>query len=311
MSLVSPCKSGRIDPVWYALFKEVESKIPIVVVTKMEDYIFNDELYKLERYILVCGCEYGWSEEFDIGTHIWGDNTDWFEQFNSNEWKRFEEFVNKKSPILVFKRELIEGDNPENYFPINYPCWHPIPHPQSRSEFDKRKIQCNFIWGFSHERRKTLHAEIWQRSSEFDYMVCDNLAIRDLFIQHESNPKKWLTVNTPWFARYDMSHIIETNGMSKISISINGAGRHCFRDSESSINSVMYRWEDSIKFSYPWVNGVNCIKSKPGEELQTIVAALNNHNLYEIYLQGVENCRKYYLPDYIANYIQPIIKEHS
>lgn len=307
--ILSPCKSGRIDPVWYSLFKDVQSRLPVVIVTKFDDYKFNDELYKLDKWIFVCGAEYGWNFPLhNTGTHVWGQKFKYFDYgFNSPEWMKFDEFVTAKPPLMVFKRELMDGANPLNYFPINYPCWHPIPNPQSRADFNKRPFQVNFIWGFSHEKRKLLHGEIWQRSGEFGYMVCDNIDTRELFHKHEPNPKKWLSVNTPWYARYNMKDIIEINGETKISISINGAGRHCFRDSESPINSVMYRWEDSIKFSYPWEHNVNCLKSESGKELQTIIEGLNNPLLYEIYLAGVENCKKYYLPDYIKNYIEPII----
>lgn len=311
--IVSSDKQGRIDPVWFNFLKHVDSKYPIVPITKIEGFEFNEDLYKLDAWILVCGCEYGWNFPLEkTGTHIWGQS---FKHFgfgvNDLEWVKFDEFVAEKPPLLVFKRELVEGFQPENYFPINYPCWHEIPEVQSNAQFDNREFQCNFIWGLSHEYRKTLHGQIWQRAGEFGYVVCDNIdkKQKDLFLEHENNPKKWVAANIPWYSRKEMSEIIELNGQSKISISINGAGRHCFRDSESPINSVMYRWEDKIKFSYPWVSHINCIKSKQGEEIETIVTALAGDNLYSVYCEGVENCKKYFLPTYIKNYIEPIINE--
>jgi len=90
--IVSPCKSGRIDPVWNDLFKNVNTDIPIVIVTKHEDYVFNDELLKLGKWILVCGVEYGWDfqfEKFGLGLHIWGENTLREFGFNSDEWGKF------------------------------------------------------------------------------------------------------------------------------------------------------------------------------------------------------------------------------
>jgi len=117
---------------------------------------------------------------------------------------------------------------------------------QSKEEFDLRPIKANFIWGLSHEYRKTLHAEIWQRSGELGYVVCDNISNIVPFIQKEDNPKKWVTANTPWYARHDMNIITSVNTLSKISISIAGAGRHCFRHSESPMASVMFLWDDGI-----------------------------------------------------------------
>ena len=311
--IVSPCKSGRIDPVWNDLFKEVESKYPIVIVTKLENYVFNQELLKLDKWILCCGVEYGWGHNFEeTGSHIWGINT--FSQdfgFSSNisgfEWGRFDNFIKKNPPLIVFKRELMNMPHPDNYYPINYPCWYDIPETQSKEEFDLRPIKANFIWGLSHEYRKTLHAEIWQRSGELGYVVCDNISNIVPFIQKEDNPNKWVTANVPWYARHDMNIITSVNTLSKISISIAGAGRHCFRHSESPMASVMFLWDDGIKYSYPWVNNVNCIMSKKGDELNTIMKALDNPTLYHIYKAGVENCRKYHIDTYTKDYIGKII----
>jgi len=311
LMIISPCKSGRIDPVWNDLFKNVNTDIPIVIVTKHDDYVFNDELLKLDKWILVCGVEYGWDypfENFGVGTHIWGESNLETFGFKGQEWENFNQFVFENKPALVFKRELIKnGYMPSNYYPINYPCWYEIPEIQSKEEFDLRPIKANFIWGLSHEYRKTLHAEIWQRSGEFGYVVCDNISNIVPFIQKEDNPNKWVTVNTPWYARHDMNIITSVNTLSKISISIAGAGRHCFRHSESPMASVMFLWDDGIKYSYPWVNNVNCIMSKKGDELNTIIKALDNHNLYEIYKAGVENCRKYHIDTYSKEYIGKII----
>lgn len=307
--IISPCKSGRIDPVWNDLFKNVNIDIPIVIVTKHEDYVFNDELLKLDKWILADGVEYGWNFPLEkTGTHIWGQRFKHFDfGFNDLEWVKFDDFVAKNPPFIVFKRELMDMPHPDNYYPINYPCWYDIPEIQSKEEFDLRPIKANFVWGLSHEYRKTLHAEIWQRSGEFGYVVCDNISNIVSFIQKEDNPNKWVTVNSPWYARSDMNIITSVNTLSKISISIAGAGRHCFRHSESPMASVMFMWDDGIKYSYPWVNNVNCIMSKKGHELNTIMKALDNPNLYEIYKAGVENCRKYHIDTYSKEYIGKII----
>lgn len=307
--IVSHCKSGNIDPVWYNLFKDVKSKYPIVIVTKTGDYVFNDELLGIDKWILVCGVEYGWDFPLEkTGTHIWGQKFKHFDfGFNNAEWVKFDSFVADNPPVLVFKRELMDVPHPNNYYPINYPCWNEIPQIQTKEIFDAKPLQTNFIWGLSHEYRKMLHGEIWQRAAEFGYVVCDNVSNLLAFIQKEDNPKKWLTSNVPWYARHDMQVITKINELTKISISISGAGRHCFRHAESPMASVMYMWDSGIKYSYPWIHNVNCIMSEQGRELETITEALNNPNLYDIYLAGVNNCMNYYLPNYIKNYIEPII----
>lgn len=309
--IISPCKSGNVDPVWFNLMKEVDSKYPIVVVTKLENYVFNEELRSLDNWILVDGIEYGWDYPFEkTGTHIFGKNTFHYDfGINGMEWIKFDEFVKERPPILYFKRELMKGGEAHRIVPINYPCWYDIPDIQTREQFNKRPLLFNFIWGLSNEKRKYIHGEIWQRSGEFGYVTCDNIANLPLFLQKEDNPNKVLTANVSWYARHDMSVVTAINELSKISMSVGGAGRHCFRHSESPMASVMYLWDVSIKYSYPWINGVNCIMSEQGKELETIIGALKNNNLYDIYIAGVENCQKYYLPTYVKKYIEPLINK--
>ncbi len=311
--VISADKEGRIDPVWYSLLKEVGTDIPIVPITKLENYQFNDELYRLGKWILCCGVEYGWDHSFEnTGTHFWGVNT-FISDFGlkGEEWQKFDKFISNNPPVIVFKRELMQGNCPLNYYPINYPCWYDIPEIQTKDQFDSRPLQANFIWGLSHEYRKNLHGEIWQRAGEFGYVVCDNVSNVVSFIEKEDNPKKWVTANVPWYARHGMDIITKLNELSKVSISISGAGRHCFRHSESPMASVMYMWDSGIKYSYPWIHNVNCIMSKQGKEIETVMEALNNQNLYDIYTAGVENCKKYFLHNYVKNYIEPLISKYE
>lgn len=309
--IVSIDAEGKYDPVVESLLKYVHTDVPLLPVTRIENYKFNEELYKLKKYILVDFCEYGWDWDMKA-THFFGKNTktDFAASFPGDEWQKFEDFVKAKPPALYFKRELLEQDEDTGIAPINYPCWHPIPPVVSREEFNNRQLQANFVWGLSHEYRKHVHGEIWQHAGKHGYVVCDNVHTLKLFLDKEENPRKWLTANVPWYARFEMETIMAINSISKVSISLAGAGRHCFRHSESPINSIMYMWEDDIVYSYPWVDGFNCIKSVQGKEIETIVDALNNNpNLYEIYLQGVETCKKYYAPDYANNYVLPLINK--
>lgn len=307
--IVSADKELRIDPVWYNLFKDVNSPYPIVIITKLENYEFNKELYKLDKWVLVCGCEYGWNHPFEAtGSHFWGVNT--FGQdfgFKGVEWQKFDDFVQSKPPVLFFKRELMQGEETDKILPINYPCWYEIPEIQTKEQFDARPLLFNFVWGLSNERRKDIHGQIWQMSGKYNYVTCDNVNNVPLFLEKEDNPKKVLTANVPWYARNSMEVITKINELSKISVSVGGCGRHCFRMSESPMCSTMFLWDDGIKYSYPWIHNENCIMSEQGKELETIMEALNNPSLYDVYVNSVSNCQNYYLPTYIKNYIEPLI----
>jgi hypothetical protein len=295
----------------FNFLSQVNSEIPIVLVSKAPRFRFNEELLRLDKYILICYVEYGWAWSF-VTSHIWGENTGLFiDAFDDrDEYLKFDDFVQKKPPLLQFKRELFKQDVRENVLPIEYPAWYKPTAAQSKEEFDSRPISTFFSWGLSNEKRKWLHADIWKSSSLYGYSVCDNLYNLTKFLQEEMGDK-WVTVNIPHYARHDMAHILSVNGMSKISISPDGAGLRCFRHSESPLNSIMAMPKNGLAWSYEWRDMVNCIEYKEDDAIETIKNYLDKKYLYQIYVAGVENAKNYYLPNYIKNYIEPTIKQFA
>ena len=299
--IISPDKKGTIDPVVYDIVKHIKSDIPIVPITRVENFEFNDDLLNLDRYALIDMEELGWNWDMKT-THFFGRNTYYFkESYEGDEWQKFDDFIGDRQPLLYFKRELLSKDVRNGVLPIEFPAFNPIPEPQTKEQFDKRLLEVCNTWGLSHEGRKRIHGEIWQKAGNHNYIVCDNVAFVNAFISKETHHKKWVTANVPWYARYEMSTILGLSGISKISCSWAGAGRKCFRHTESSVNSVMAMWDDGLEWSFDWVNNVNCIKCEEGKEIEAIAEALGNPYLYEIYLAGVEQCRRYYLPNYIEH----------
>lgn len=73
---------------------------------------------------------------------------------------------------------------------------------------------------------------------------------------------------------------------------------------------MMKRYDD-LAWSYEWQHNRNCIEAVPGKEIETIEKALENRNLYDIYLEGVATADKYRPINYNPNYIERIIKEHT
>jgi hypothetical protein len=306
--IVSPHKDGTIDPVVYDIVKHIKSEIPIVPITKLENFYFNDDLFNLDRYCIMDFTEYGWNWDMKT-THLFGRNTYLFKHlFEGEEWQKFDDFINDRQPALYFKRELLSKDVTRTTKPIEFPAFNPIPEPQTKEEFNKRLFQVANIWGLSHEARKRIHGGIWQDSGKHNYIVCDNVLSVNAFLNRETHPSKWLTSYVPWYSRFEMQTVLGISGNSKITTSWGGAGRVCFRHTEASVNSVMAMWQDDIAWAYPWIHNVNCIRCEEGNEIEAIVEALANPDLYEIYLNGVANCEKYYLPNYIKNYIEPTIK---
>lgn len=106
--IVSPDKNDQIDGVVYTILKAIPSKIPLVHITKFENFVFNEDLLKLKEYILFDFCEYGANSWDRKQTHLFGKNTSDFKWFKGREWKIFDEFVKSKPPLVYFKRELLK-----------------------------------------------------------------------------------------------------------------------------------------------------------------------------------------------------------
>lgn len=317
MPIVLADKRGQSDGSVIDLAQKVNTSIPILIITRPEGYEFNEEILSLKGkpYIIFDFIEYGWNASFDH-THFFGfgrysfHGMSVFPQFNDNkdEWEKLNDFIESHQPVRYFKREMLAKDQDDFYVPINYPCVQPIPDPETKEHFYKRPLDVFYSWGYSHPERRRLHGEIWVESNKRNYVVCDNLYFLEKFIKRETNPHKWVTANIPDYCRFPTKQIVALNGLSRISISMPGAGTCCFRHTESPINSAMLMKEDNMAWSYEWVNGENCIKFYEfGGEIETIQSSLAIPQLYDIYRNGIETCKKYHIDTYISDYILPLI----
>ena len=119
--IISPDKNGQIDPVVYDLLKNVKSEVPLVPITRVENFVFNDDLLNLDKYVLVDFIEYGW--DWDMWqTHLFGMNTyspPFDNMFYGAEWAKFNLFICERQPILYFKRE--QKENIANRVPRTQP----------------------------------------------------------------------------------------------------------------------------------------------------------------------------------------------
>ena len=297
-------KKQNTDGVAHKMLSYVESKIPIVLMSRTARFKFNEELKKLDKYILVEFSEMGWDWKFG-DTHVWGSNTEKFPQFQGEEYKKFDEWVAQNPPLLTFARELLQKDVSEKLIPVDYPCWYEPTAIDDKRAFDGRPVSAFYFWGRSHEARLRLHGNMWIKASQRGFSVCDNLNYFEKFVFEEEG-RKIVSLWIPHYGRVDVREIIGRQMLSKISIAMPGAGIKTFRNCESSINSVMMKWKDNLAWSYPW-DEANCLLTEEGKEIDDIEAALNNPNLYEIYKAGVANCQRYQINNYITNYIQPKI----
>lgn len=320
--IVSPDLKGTIDGPTYEFIKEIDVPgVAIVPMNGFSDYTFNPELYKLNDWVLIDMSELGANSLDQKNTLLWGRNAELFERTQNEEWKKFDNFVKEKQPILYLKRELLIKDMSDNIHPIDFPSFlenYPI---QTKQEFDARKIDLFNFWGYSHELRRMLHGEIFINAVHRDRCVIDNFAHLDEELK--DHRKKWVSIFTPWYARFPMEQVMYVNGLSKLSVSSPGAGCKCFRHTQVSANSVMVMRNDPMAWSFPWQSNFNCIKFPVGEDMESIrglkgaseiieiiETALENKDLYDIYRAGVENCDKYRIKNYATNYLEPLIKQY-
>jgi len=111
---------------------------------------------------------------------------------------------------------------------------------------------------------------------------------------------------------------------AKLSVSLHGYGEKCFRDSESSVNSIILLQEGTVKYSYDWIDGYNCIKlpncnSSGSENLLDCNASFDkvldffnktNFEQSEVLFNCNMNFYNYWHLNYFENYLCPIINKY-
>lgn len=308
--IVNPHVGNGMDGTLIRMVEQIHPKIPIVPISRINDFKFNADLHRLTSYVLIDMTELDWDTPYEkTGTHLFGKNTANFHHFNTDEWKKFDEFVDNNKPVLYFKRELLKKDVTEDVIPIDYFNWVKHISVQPKDVYLKRDLDCFFYWGRSHEGRLRLHGDIWQGATRHGYSVSDNLMFMNEFMANEQG-RKWCSFWMPHYRRIDISYILSINGMAKTSLAPFGAGRKTFRHLESSVNSLMVTWEDNFAWAYPWVSGENCIKAEEGKEVDTIIEALKDEDkLYEMYVNCTHNANKYRVDKYCKDYIEKKINE--
>lgn len=124
-------------------------------------------------------------------------------------------------------------------------------------------------------------------------------------------------------ARLPFEEILKYHGNSKISLSLEGSGFKCGRHHEASLNSVMATPDVDIIWSFPWIDGLNCIglpyTCREGRFKADVILGVLKMNyylndnpdlLYNIYRTGFENAKNYYFPYYYGTYLPSKIKEY-
>lgn len=301
--IITADKNEVCDSAYHSLIRHINSPIPIVMVSWAENFVFNDALLEIKDYVLICFCEYGWNHKL-TESHIWGENSEKFPRYYNKDWVTFDKWVKENPTKMLFKRELLKKDVSDTIKSIEYPCIIERRTQDTKEQFRSRRLSVFQYWGRSNEHRLRIHGEIWLHAYKKGFSVCDNIFYIPSFLEQEQG-EKWATLWIPHWARMDVEKLMFCNGNSKLSLSWEGAGNKCFRSAEAPVNSVMVMHKNDLAWTFPWDES-NCILAEHGKEIEGIEDALNDEYLYNVYLEGVQNCDKYRLENYIPH-IEKII----
>ncbi len=306
------------DGLYYNVLRRLNVDLPMLLLSRRDELDFNEQVLDLagKDYVCVDLIENGWDVDFHT-TLLVGKNTDKFPFLKGEGWQRLHEFMKANLPKLYLKRELLKWDESDTVKPIEYPNFQPNYPLELSEEFNARPISSFFYWGRSHEARLILQGETWKYAARKGGAVCDTLYNFNAFIQHETNPLKFVTLNIEHYSRVDIAVLMSINAMSKLSISLYGCGRKCFRNTgESVVNSICVLPEDNLAYSYPFVHNVNCIKfstngdvtglKKEWDVMGAVEEALKNPNLYDIYLESKKIADFYQIESY-ATHLEKLI----
>lgn len=324
--VISPDLQGRIDGTIAANllsgFPDQSSSrhdcdVILVPFSFMADFKFNPALRDISKpWVALDYLEYEWNCDM-MSTHFIGANTRdcrWLRP----DWWEFCDFAKERPPVAYFKRELIAQDVSGDVCPIEWPCYLESTELATEEAFNARPIEVFNSWGFSHPSRPRLHADI------FRAMTTQGIGVISEHNQYEGYFKgpcqrTWATIFSPWYARRPITDILWYQERSKLSVSLPGCGKKCFRHAEAPVSTIMAVAKDDLAWSFPWHDGVNCVRLNPGSSgmffgcgqmFEDLHEATRRPDLYQIYLAGQETIDRYRTKRYVNEYIIPKIAEH-
>jgi hypothetical protein len=330
-------KNHEYDPTLSYLFKAIEKvhnlddcDVVIMPITYLDNYIADLQLMEAiemsgKKIVIVDFVEYGW--DVKNTDHMFGLNTHcWKEKFKNPEFDKLDDFIKRNliNIAVYFKRELMHNPTISNLrklclefkvLPAEYPGVNNLPDytpAQSYEDFTNRPIDVIMFWGLSNPSRPLLHGEFVKQSATNGQHLVSNLD-HVTVCQKRGDKRMVVMAHIPDFSRESILKLLHIQSLAKISISMNGAGKKCFRHAESSYNSVMAIQENDLEWSYPWIDGYNSINLPNRTEGTLIDEYLSYHaimdyldrpkELYAMYLNGIDNWNNYEVNKYSRDYI--------
>lgn len=311
---VSADAQGRLDGTLQAYllnyFHQVTSQaaadVALVVASFFHDFKFNHRLTEITKPVVIVDfseLEWLYFDEKNE-THLFGKNTRDCRWLNPN-WYPFCDWVRDRQPVLTLKRELLLRDQSDSVQPIEWPCFREPQPLHSEDQFNTRPLDVFNNFGYSHPARPILHGDIFRAMATHGIGVISD---KEQFHGYFKNPstKTWATIYAPWYLRMNISDVIWFQERARLTTSLFGCGRKCFRHSEI-VNSVMAKQVDELAWSFPWTEE-NAVLLRPGHEFEDLEIATRRSNLYEVYKAGHAHVDRYRGARYVSEYLQPLIE---
>lgn len=208
------------------------------------------------------------------------------------EW--FAEYERPDLPFPLLPFELV------GYLWTNHPKDKKQWPVQTEAEFNARPLDILFAQSLNQLSRIELHNAL------------------------KSRPRTSVTDLRQPGTRLPADEWMDKQATAKITVALEGAGVKCCSTYEAPVNSVMAMSDIRMHESYPWLDGINCIRLRyernkgegslvhnfgrgvvmAPEACGKMQAFLDMpERLYELYRNGIEHAQKYSLPNYWKNYV--------
>ena len=228
---------------------------------------------------------------------------------------------NQKLISCYFKRELGSSidlnEVPFKVYPLEFICDDYITnvHVDTKDQYYDRKCIYNFVWGFSNYSRPNLNGVFLLNMEKFACRFALSYKQATTILK-ESSEKFIFVTNHDWYERVDLNLI---NSKSMMIIDLYGCGQKCFRNVESSKNTLSIKQDPSqLKYTYEWKDEYNCISLPVNDDMslnidKSIKTFLDyrhdkHHLLYDMYLNSVEINKLYTPSHYVPNHLIKNIK---
>lgn len=276
----------------------------VILACWVAGFSFNHGLnaYAGKKPIIVIDyLEYGWDWPHDVDNVLGRGNCVPCSDTSNGHWGTLNLFMRGANPRLQFKRELRKQDSSDSVVPIEFLAHLPKSKIQSKDAFDARPLDVFNSWGLTHPSRVRAHAGMR------DLMRMGLINLIEAYNGAYPPQRSWLSVETPAPMRRPMTEILGYQSMAKISVSLYGAGRKCFRSAEAPENCIMAQQQDDFAWSYPWDESNSVRLHEPGE-VGELLSATQRDDLYELYLASQRNLDNYRLASYLPNWVMANIK---